>query len=104
MKHVNRSLTIFILTFVTSSLFAQAPSAVVVHADKAQAVISKHIYGHFAEHLGHCIYGGFYVGENNKTIPHKDGVRLDVIDALKKLKVPVLRWPGGCFADTYHWK
>ncbi len=54
--------------------------------------------------LGHCIYGGFYVGDSNKTIPNKDGVRLDVIDALKKLKVPVLRWPGGCFADTYHWK
>src|SRR4030095_14667096 len=57
-----------------------------------------------AEHLGHCIYGGFYVREGNKKIPNKNGVRLDVIEALKKLKIPVLRWPGGCFADHYHWK
>ena len=75
-----------------------------LNADKGKDIIDKNIYGHFAEHLGHCIYGGFYVGDRNKTIPHKDGVRLDVIDALKKLKVPVLRWPGGCFADTYHWQ
>lgn len=66
--------------------------------------ISKHIYGHFAEHLGRCIYDGMYVGENNKTIPNSDGVRNDIIVALQKLKVPNLRWPGGCFADTYHWK
>lgn len=67
-------------------------------------VINKHIYGHFAEHLGRNIYGGFYVGEDNTTIPHTNGVRNDVVDALKKLKVPNLRWPGGCFADTYQWK
>lgn len=66
--------------------------------------ISKHIYGHFAEHLGRCIYGGIYVGEDNKSIPNTNGVRNDIIDALQKLKVPNLRWPGGCFADTYHWK
>ena len=66
--------------------------------------ISKHIYGHFAEHLGRCIYGGFYVGEENKVIPNTNGVRNDIVDALKKLKIPNLRWPGGCFADTYHWK
>ena len=65
--------------------------------------ISKNIYGHFAEHLGHCIYGGFYVGENS-TVPNTSGVRNDIIDALKELKIPNLRWPGGCFADTYHWK
>mgnify|MGYP001281103093 FL=1 len=72
--------------------------------DSAKTLISRHIYGHFAEHLGHCIYGGFYVGENNNTIPNTKGVRNDVVDALKKLKIPNLRWPGGCFADTYHWK
>jgi len=66
--------------------------------------INKNIYGHFAEHLGHCIYGGFYVGDTNKSIPNTAGVRNDVIAALKALKIPVLRWPGGCFADTYHWK
>lgn len=84
------------------SLFAQ--NNIQLFADKGKDIINRNIYGHFAEHLGHCIYGGFYVGENNQLIPNKDGVRLDVINALKKLKVPVLRWPGGCFADTYHWK
>src|SRR5690606_502212 len=66
--------------------------------------INKHIYGHFAEHLGRCIYDGFYVGEANDSIAHTAGVRNDVVDALKKLQIPNLRWPGGCFADTYHWK
>jgi alpha-L-arabinofuranosidase len=74
-----------------------------LNAGAAKFVINKNIYGHFAEHLGHCIYDGFYVGDN-KIIPNTDGVRNDIIAALKKLKVPVLRWPGGCFADTYHWK
>src|ERR1044072_1722376 len=64
--------------------------------------ISRNIYGHFAEHLGHCIYGGFYVGDTS-SIPNTAGVRNDIIAALKKMKIPVLRWPGGCFADTYHW-
>src|ERR1700744_2107120 len=72
--------------------------------DSIGPVINRNIYGHFAEHLGHCIYGGFYVGDTNKLIPNIDGVRKDVIAALKTLKIPVLRWPGGCFADTYHWK
>lgn len=79
----------------TNSVTIQEPSNI---------VISKHIYGHFAEHLGRCIYGGFYVGEDNKKIPNINGVRTDVVEALKKMKIPNLRWPGGCFADTYHWK
>jgi alpha-N-arabinofuranosidase len=66
-------------------------------------IVSRHIYGHFAEHLGRCIYDGFYVGEGS-AIPNTAGVRNDVVDALKELKIPNLRWPGGCFADTYHWK
>lgn len=66
-------------------------------------VISKHIYGHFAEHLGRCIYDGLYIGDNSR-IPNTNGVRNDIIKALKDLKIPNLRWPGGCFADTYHWK
>ncbi|MDP5044602.1 MAG: alpha-N-arabinofuranosidase [Leeuwenhoekiella sp.] len=65
-------------------------------------IISKHIYGHFAEHLGRSIYDGFYVGKES-TIPNTDGVRNDLIEALKAIKIPNLRWPGGCFADTYHW-
>ena len=87
------------------SLAAFSQNQIVLQADKGKETINRNIYGHFAEHLGHCIYGGFYIGDTNiKKIPNKDGIRLDVIDALKKLKVPVLRWPGGCFADTYHWK
>ncbi|NDH67471.1 MAG: alpha-N-arabinofuranosidase, partial [Gammaproteobacteria bacterium] len=58
------------------------------------AKINRNIYGHFAEHLGNGIYGGLYVGEKNNTIPNFHGIRTDVIEALKKLKVPVLRWPG----------
>ena len=64
--------------------------------------ISKYIYGHFAEDLGRCIYGGFWV-DPNLNIPKNDRIRLDVVDALKKIQIPDLRWPGGCFADQYHW-
>ena len=67
------------------------------------AVINKNIYGHFSEHLGRCIYGGLFVGEDS-PIPNVKGMRTDVVEALKKIKVPVLRWPGGCFADEYHWE
>jgi len=86
-----------------SSLSGQAATVTLRFAD-AKTVINKNIYGHFAEHLGHCIYDGLYVGDSNRLIPNTEGVRNDIIAALKILKVPVLRWPGGCFADTYHWK
>jgi alpha-L-arabinofuranosidase len=75
----------------------------VINLDIAGPVISRHIYGHFAEHLGSCIYGGFYVGDDSE-IPNDEGIRLDVVEALKKIGIPNLRWPGGCFADEYHWK
>ncbi len=65
--------------------------------------INAEIYGHFSEHLGRCIYEGLYVGENS-DIPNVNGMRKDVVDALKEMQIPVLRWPGGCFADEYHWK
>ncbi|MFK7984210.1 MAG: alpha-N-arabinofuranosidase [Saprospiraceae bacterium] len=81
-----------------------AQNKVTLNVDLAEHQISKHIYGHFSEHLGRCIYGGFYVGEDNQLIPHQKGMRKDVVAALKKLAIPNLRWPGGCFADTYHWK
>ncbi|MFW9823465.1 MAG: alpha-N-arabinofuranosidase [Candidatus Thorarchaeota archaeon] len=68
-----------------------------------QKKISKHIYGHFAEHLGRCIYDGIWVGEDS-SIPNTNGIRNDIVQALKKIKIPNLRWPGGCFADEYHWK
>jgi len=75
----------------------------VIHADKGKETINRNIYGHFSEHLGRCIYGGFWVGEDS-TIPNTRGIRNDVVEALKRIKIPVLRWPGGCFADEYHWK
>lgn len=64
--------------------------------------ISQHIYGQFAEHLGRGIYGGVWVGENS-SIPNTRGIRNDVVNALKKIEIPNVRWPGGCFADEYHW-
>lgn len=81
-----------------------AQNRIVLFPEKSRDTINKNIYGHFAEHLGRCIYDGIYVGDHQKKIPNKNGVRVDIIEALKKLKTPVLRWPGGCFADTYHWK
>ena len=64
--------------------------------------INKLIYGHFAEDLGRCIYDGFWA-DSNLNVPKNDRIRLDVVDALKKIHIPDLRWPGGCFADQYHW-
>ena len=89
------------LAFATGAMAADAVKAT-VHADQAGAKINKEIYGQFSEHLGSCIYGGLWVGEDSK-IPNIQGYRKDVFEALKALKVPVLRWPGGCFADDYHW-
>ncbi len=65
--------------------------------------ISKDIYGHFSEHLGRCIYEGLFVGKDS-DIPNVNGMRTDVVEALREMGIPVLRWPGGCFADEYHWK
>ncbi len=76
---------------------------IIINTDIVEGKISKHIYGQFAEHLGRCIYEGLWVGEDS-SIPNTKGIRNDVIEALKKLQIPVLRWPGGCFADEYHWK
>ncbi len=84
--------------------FLSAQVRIVVNAAGAKDTINRNIYGHFSEHLGHCIYGGFYVGEKNTAIPNTRGIRNDVVEALRKIKIPNLRWPGGCFADTYHWK
>lgn len=74
-----------------------------IRADQPGAKIDRHIYGQFAEHLGHGIYEGVWVGQHS-SIPNQRGFRSDVIAALKELKVPVVRWPGGCFADEYHWR
>jgi alpha-N-arabinofuranosidase len=75
----------------------------IINLDLPGPTISRHVYGHFAEHLGRCIYGGFWVGEDS-DIPNEGGIRLDVVEALRALRIPNLRWPGGCFADDYHWR
>lgn len=74
-----------------------------IYPDHTGATINPNIYGHFSEHLGHCIYEGIWVGEDSE-IPNVRGIRTDVVEALKAVDIPVLRWPGGCFADEYHWK
>ncbi|MDD3219076.1 MAG: alpha-L-arabinofuranosidase C-terminal domain-containing protein [Lachnospiraceae bacterium] len=74
----------------------------VINPNKKVSKINKEIYGHFSEHLGRCIYEGLYVGEDS-PIENVNGMRTDVVNALKEMRIPVLRWPGGCFADEYHW-
>ena len=78
-------------------------NTLIVDVDLGKLTIDKNIYGHFSEHLGACIYGGYWVGEDS-PIPNTRGIRNDVVEALKKIEIPILRWPGGCFADEYHWK
>ena len=75
----------------------------VIQAHQPLSKIHAEVYGNFSEHLGRCIYEGLYVGEDS-PIPNKNGMRVDVVEALKRIHLPVLRWPGGCFADEYHWK
>jgi len=76
---------------------------IIINADVKKGKINKNIYGQFSEHLGRCIYEGLWVGKDS-PIKNTNGIRNDVVQALKELKIPVLRWPGGCFADEYHWK
>jgi alpha-N-arabinofuranosidase len=76
---------------------------VAINTQQGNVRINRHIYGHFSEHLGRCIYGGYWVGEDS-PIPNVRGIRKDVVAALKHIKIPNLRWPGGCFADEYHWE
>lgn len=95
---------VLLVFIVTMNAFSQQDiTEISISHDETAPVINKNIYGHFAEHLGRCIYGGFFVGDTSK-IANTNGVRNDIIKALKDLKIPNLRWPGGCFADTYHWK
>ncbi|MHC4694988.1 MAG: alpha-N-arabinofuranosidase [Planctomycetota bacterium] len=92
-----------IVSVSTTAEAKSKPNELVIHADKGEDTINRNIYGHFSEHLGRCIYEGFWVGEDS-PIPNTRGIRNDVVQALKQIKIPVLRWPGGCFADEYHWK
>lgn len=104
MKSMNLKKTLralVILLLVVAPLTAQN-NRLVVETDKGSTTINRHIYGHFSEHLGRCIYGGYWVGEDS-SIPNTRGIRNDIVDALKEVEIPNLRWPGGCFADEYHW-
>lgn len=96
-----------LLTIAMGTMMAFTASAqdatVSIRTDNATQKIHKEIYGQFAEHLGTCIYGGLWVGPES-PIPNTQGYRNDVLQALRDLQVPVLRWPGGCFADEYHWR
>lgn len=78
-------------------------SKAIINANRSKGVINRNLYGHFSEHLGRCIYGGLYAGSQS-GVPSENGMRTDVVQALRAIGVPVLRWPGGCFADTYHWR
>jgi alpha-N-arabinofuranosidase len=95
----------FAFTAMGLFLFLQvdAQNKMSLDFNKADETINKNIYGHFAEHLGRCIYDGIWVGSDS-DIPNINGYRKDILEALQELNIPVLRWPGGCFADTYHWK
>jgi alpha-N-arabinofuranosidase len=88
---------------VPSTTAAQSTAALSVDVSKAGAKIDRNIFGQFAEHLGHGVYEGVWVGPDS-PIPNTRGIRNDVVAALKALKVPNVRWPGGCFADEYHWR
>jgi alpha-N-arabinofuranosidase len=83
--------------------YSQSTATLAITADDSKLIISKHIYGQFSEHLGHCIYGGFWV-DPQLPVAKQDRIRLDIVEALKKIHIPNLRWPGGCFADEYHWR
>lgn len=90
-------------SLLLSALSLSAQDATIrIHDAGNGETIPAEIYGQFSEHLGRCIYGGLWVGKDSK-VPNIDGYRKDVFEALKALKVPVMRWPGGCFADDYHW-
>lgn len=99
-----RRLTTLILAAVLPlSISAQTINIKIDTNPEKDQIIAKEIYGQFSEHLGSCIYGGLWVGPDS-DIPNINGYRKDVFEALKELKVPVMRWPGGCFADDYHWR
>ncbi|HEU4710008.1 MAG TPA: alpha-L-arabinofuranosidase C-terminal domain-containing protein [Pyrinomonadaceae bacterium] len=115
--HSRRSLGVLMLLFVLAVCFVAKPgitparpqtaepykATLAIRLDQPRWTINRNIYGHFAEHLGRLVYDGLWVGEDS-PIKNTRGLRNDVVSALKDLHVPVLRWPGGCFADEYHWR
>src|ERR1700759_1490156 len=93
---------VLVFTMLNVACFGQTTASLSISND-SKLVISKHIYGQFAEHLGHGIYGGFWV-DKSLPVAKQDRIRLDIVKALREIKIPSLRWPGGCFADEYHWR
>src|SRR6266700_85722 len=104
-QFVRKAATLSVLPFVPRFLGAEASGAqrVLVRTDAEVGVVRPEFHGHFAEHLGSCVYGGLWVGKNS-PIPNINGYRKLAVESLRELGVPVLRWPGGCFADDYHWR
>ena len=102
MKNIKLVVPLVWLVLVQITATAQLAN-VTISINGVNHNISRHIYGQFAEHLGRCIYDGFWVADTMK-VAKKDRIRLDIVEALKKIKVPNLRWPGGCFGDEYHWR
>ena len=103
---VRASWGVFAALSISASMHAAAADDVIrvaIDAAKPGARIERNIFGQFAEHLGRGVYEGVWVGPDSK-IPNIRGIRNDVVAALKALKVPNVRWPGGCFADEYHWR
>jgi alpha-N-arabinofuranosidase len=101
---MKKTVLLALLAFAVSlSGYSQGVTTLIIDGNSSKTIISRHIYGHFSEHLGRCIYDGFWVADS-LNVPKKDRIRLDIVEALKKIKVPNLRWPGGCFADEYHWR
>jgi len=94
---------ILLVCLFTLQSHSQEKISVNIETEKPQQTINRHIYGHFAEHLGRCIYGGFWIDES-LSVEKKDRIRMDIVNALKAINIPNLRWPGGCFADEYQWK
>lgn len=91
------------LAIISPALAQGEPSTLRIEADKPGATINRNLFGQFVEHLGNGVYGGIWVGKDSK-IPNVRGIRSDVVAALRAIKVPVVRWPGGCFADQYNWR
>lgn len=98
-----KKLSLLLLVVLASFTMKAQVNVLQIDAAGGKTQINKNIYGQFAEHLGRCIYDGIWVGKDS-PIPNVNGYRKDLLEALQALKIPVLRWPGGCFADTYHWK
>jgi alpha-L-arabinofuranosidase len=101
--HLLRNAVVIAVVASASRASADSETRITLHADQSGPVINRNIYGQFSEHLGHCIYDGIWVGPDSK-IPNTEGYSNAVLAALRDLHVPILRWPGGCFADEYHWR